>query len=138
MFKLRMILILPLFLWSGCLSPDPGGKAQEMGIEVKRRTKQESRAPKALDPKILMARSFGESPMLSERVAQGNLPPVAERLPENPLVVVPIDTIGVYGGSLRRALTGDIVQTAGVNKTLSENLMGLERPLPNRVVLHLA
>jgi len=53
-------------------------------------------------------------------------------------VVVPLDTIGVYGGTLRRALTGDIVQTAGVNKTLSENLMGLERPLPNSIELNLA
>ena len=45
-----------------------------------------------------------------------------------------MDTIGTYGGTIRRALTGDIVQTAGVNKTLSENLMGYERPLPDRIL----
>jgi peptide/nickel transport system substrate-binding protein len=63
---------------------------------------------------------------------------LTERLPENPLVVVPVEEIGRYGGTLRRALTGDIVQTAGVNKTLAENLMGYERPLPNRIEHNLA
>lgn len=135
---MSVILILPLLLLCGCLAPDPGKKEQDTDVGVKRRANQESRAPKALDPKILETRSFGEAPMLSKRVAQGQLPSVAKRLPEHPLVVVPMDTIGVYGGSLRRALTGDIVQTAGTNKTLSESLMGLERPLPKSVVLNLA
>jgi peptide/nickel transport system substrate-binding protein len=49
--------------------------------------------------------SFKENPdiaALSGRI-QGNpaeLPPVAERLPEEPLVVVPYETIGQYGGTL--------------------------------------
>ena len=49
-----------------------------------------------------------------------------------------MDTIGLYGGILRRALTGDIIQTAGANKTLSENLMGFSRPLPDSIVHNLA
>jgi peptide/nickel transport system substrate-binding protein len=39
---------------------------------------------------------------------------------------------------LRRALTGDIVQSPGVSKTLSESLMGFERPIPNHIELNLA
>jgi peptide/nickel transport system substrate-binding protein len=42
-----------------------------------------------------------ESPMLAERVAAGELPPVEERLPENPLVVEPVEQIGQYGGTWR-------------------------------------
>ncbi len=44
--------------------------------------------------------SYGEAPMLAERVAAGELPPVEERLPANPLVVQPLEQVGVYGGEL--------------------------------------
>ncbi len=44
-----------------------------------------------------------EAPMLAERVAAGDLPPLEERLPVNPMVVEPIDSVGRYGGTLRRA-----------------------------------
>ena len=44
---------------------------------------------------------FHEAPMLGERVAAGRLPPVEERLPENPLVMEPWEKIGKYGGTLR-------------------------------------
>jgi len=49
---------------------------------------------------------FNEAPMLREKVAIGELPPVEERLPEEPLVVDPAETIGEYGGILRRVWTG--------------------------------
>ena len=42
---------------------------------------------------------YSEAPALAEMVANGDLPPVEERLPANPLVVEPIDDIGVYGGT---------------------------------------
>ena len=42
---------------------------------------------------------FGEAPMLAEMVARGELPPVEERLPEEPLVIVR-NEIGKYGGTL--------------------------------------
>ena len=44
--------------------------------------------------------SYGEAPMLAERVAAGELPPVDERLPAQPLVVQPLDAVGEYGGEL--------------------------------------
>ena len=39
-----------------------------------------------------------EAPMLAALVASGELPPVEERLPKNPAVVVPVDKPGRYGG----------------------------------------
>jgi peptide/nickel transport system substrate-binding protein len=46
--------------------------------------------------------------MLAARVAAGELPPVDQRLPENPLVVEPFHEIGEYGGTLRmQVLTFD-------------------------------
>lgn len=43
---------------------------------------------------------FYGAPMLRAKVAAGELPPVEERLPEVPLVVVPYEEVGLYGGSL--------------------------------------
>ncbi len=47
----------------------------------------------------------GEAPMLAEMVQAGTLPPLAERLPANPSVVTPLEQIGQYGGTFRRAQT---------------------------------
>lgn len=44
---------------------------------------------------------FSEAPMLTDLVKQGKLPPVEKRLPEDPLVVIPFEEIGQYGGTLR-------------------------------------
>lgn len=50
--------------------------------------------------------TYNEAPLLAEQVAAGTLPPVEERLPENPLVVQPYESIGVYGGTWRTGLRG--------------------------------
>lgn len=52
-----------------------------------------------------MPTSFSEAPELAELVKSGDLPPVEERLPKEPAVIQPL-SIGVYGGTWRRAFTG--------------------------------
>ncbi|MBI3507904.1 MAG: ABC transporter substrate-binding protein [Proteobacteria bacterium] len=47
-----------------------------------------------------------EAPDLAKLVADGKLPPLASRLPANPLVVRPLKATGGYGGTLRRGLRG--------------------------------
>jgi peptide/nickel transport system substrate-binding protein len=47
-----------------------------------------------------------EAPMLAELVAAGELPPLEERLPVNPLVIEPVESIGQYGGTLHHPLVG--------------------------------
>ena len=49
---------------------------------------------------------FNEAPMLAERVAAGELPPLEERLPDRPMVIKPSDGIGVYGGTMRKGFPG--------------------------------
>ena len=49
----------------------------------------------------VVAQGYGESPMLKELAEAGKLPPVAERLPTNPVVVEPVERIGDYGGTIR-------------------------------------
>lgn len=46
---------------------------------------------------------YKEAPQLAEQVAAGSLPPVDERLPVNPLVTTPVESVGKYGGTLNTA-----------------------------------
>ncbi|MHB0875962.1 MAG: ABC transporter substrate-binding protein [Anaerolineae bacterium] len=48
---------------------------------------------------------YGEAPMLAEMVAAGDLPPVEERLPKNPMVLTPLVEVGNYSDTWRRAET---------------------------------
>ncbi len=50
--------------------------------------------------------TFHEAPALAELVKQGKLPPVAERLPEDLMVIQPVHEIGKYGGIWHRGFTG--------------------------------
>ncbi len=51
-------------------------------------------------------RIYSEAPVLAERVASGDLPPVEERLPENPFICPVLESIGKYGGTWRSAFKG--------------------------------
>ncbi len=51
-------------------------------------------------------KSFQESPALAALVKEGKLPPVKERIGEDPLVVKPLHETGKYGGTWRRGFTG--------------------------------
>ena len=50
--------------------------------------------------------SENQAPQFQEMVKAGTLPPLAERLPKNPRVIEPLDTIGEYGGVMRHPLLG--------------------------------
>jgi peptide/nickel transport system substrate-binding protein len=58
-----------------------------------------------LDP-AQWPKKFQESPKLNELVKAGKLPPVEQRLPEEPLVLKPVQEIGKYGGIWRRGFIG--------------------------------
>jgi peptide/nickel transport system substrate-binding protein len=46
-------------------------------------------------------KKFSQAPILDERVQNGNLPPLADRLPADPVVLFPIHGVGKYGGTGR-------------------------------------
>lgn len=54
----------------------------------------------------VLTSQYKEAPELVTLVASGNLPPVSERLPDNPQVIVPFNKIGTYGDELRFGLSG--------------------------------
>jgi len=47
-----------------------------------------------------------EAPQLAQLVREGKLPPVEQRVPEEPMVLRPVRAIGRYGGIWRRGFTG--------------------------------
>lgn len=51
-------------------------------------------------------KKYKEAPMLGELVRAGKLPSVEQRLPKNPIVVKPVEKVGKYGGTWRRAWLG--------------------------------
>ncbi|MDQ7989344.1 MAG: ABC transporter substrate-binding protein [Candidatus Dactylopiibacterium sp.] len=53
---------------------------------------------------VAPAHAYQEAPALAKRVQAGQLPPLAQRLPEKPEVVKPHTRVGIYGGELRTAM----------------------------------
>jgi peptide/nickel transport system substrate-binding protein len=71
---------------------------------------------------IAQETQYNEAPMLAEMVSAGTLPPVTERLPENPLVYQGAE-IGTYGGNWRMGMRGAdfnmIFKTFGVDNLVT-------------------
>ena len=57
----------------------------------------------------VLAAKYNEAPMLRTRVAAGELPPVEERVPEEPYVCDTFEEIGRYGGTLHVYATDERV-----------------------------
>ncbi len=73
------------------------------------------------------ALAFEEAPMLQEKVKAGELPPVDERLPMNPLVLEVVEQTGEYGGTIRRAILGGGDQHNMVRTIGSDNIVRWDR-----------
>jgi peptide/nickel transport system substrate-binding protein len=83
LLALGMVLLLTLPIFAG-------GKAEE-----------EEEAPvKEAEKAVVAPKRYNEAPMLAELVKAGKLPPLEERLPEDPLVIQNVERIGKYGGTL--------------------------------------
>jgi peptide/nickel transport system substrate-binding protein len=68
-------------------------------------------------------KTFKEAPQLAELVKAGKLPPVAERIGADPLVIKPVHEIGRYGGTIRRGFTGPGDWSAGVRFCGNDSLV---------------
>src|SRR5215471_14705680 len=57
-------------------------------------------------PTAAQSDKYKDPPALAEQVKAGQLPPIEQRIPEQPLVVAMVEKIGEYGGVWRRAFLG--------------------------------
>src|SRR5437667_387083 len=62
--------------------------------------------PEVVTDPAKFPKTFTEAPQLAELVKAGKLPPVAERIGRDPLVIKPLHEIGRYGGTWRGGFTG--------------------------------
>lgn len=77
---------------------------------------------------------FKEAPQLADLVKGGKLPPVEQRLPANPRVLKPLDEVGQYGGTWRRAYRG-LSDRWGPAKLCEEQLIEWDAPDVNTIRL---
>jgi peptide/nickel transport system substrate-binding protein len=68
------------------------------------------------------AADYHDAPALAALVAQGKLPPVADRVGTDPQVITPVASVGKYGGTLRTALRGDADHNAILRIVTNEGL----------------
>lgn len=134
----RMIALIAIFTFAFGMPLFAGG-AQEEGPEAgAAEGAAEAEGPAEVDTDAMWAKyitpsmyteqtgnalpAYNEAPILAERVNAGELPPIEERLPSEPLVVQPVHEIGQYGGILNRAWLGYSDQW-GVNKPFGERFV---------------
>jgi peptide/nickel transport system substrate-binding protein len=93
--------------------------------------------PEVLTDSLKIPKSFREAPQLAELVKAGKLPPVSERLGQDPIVVQPLHSIGKYGGVWRRGFTGPADTSAGQRVNESDHLTYFDYTA-NKVVPNIA
>jgi peptide/nickel transport system substrate-binding protein len=95
--KNKIALILSLLVITSMLLASCGGGATE-------EAPAENEAPAEQPAEPVAVSEYKEAPDLATQVAAGTLPPVEERLPDEPVVTVAdYAEIGKYGGTLRSA-----------------------------------
>lgn len=107
------VLIVLSLLISACAQATP---TQAPVVEAtKAPVVEATKAPEATDTPAPPASKYNESPMLADKVAAGELPPVDQRLPENPRVVKALTSEqGVYGGEMRIGFVGNSPEWGGL------------------------
>lgn len=104
-FLLALILVLSLLLAAcGASQPaeDAGASEDAAASESDGDAAADTAAESEADVDPAMAEGGNEAPMLAEMVAAGDLPPLDERIPVEPLVIEPYNEIGQYGGTWHR------------------------------------
>lgn len=84
---------------AACGAPTPAAPAAAP-------TEAAAEVPAAAEAPAVPPSQYSEAPQLAELVAAGQLPPVDQRLPAEPLVVTPRNEVGKYGGEQRGAAFG--------------------------------
>jgi peptide/nickel transport system substrate-binding protein len=96
-----LAVALCVLVVSGCLVGNAGA-AGPAGSDLIGKLE----GPEVVTDPAQFPKSFKEAPQLTELVKAGKLPPVQERVSQDPLVIKPVHEIGKYGGTWRRGFSG--------------------------------
>ena len=83
-----------------------GGVTQQVSAQGGGTLMGQLEGPRVITDREQFPERFHEAPALADLVQQGKLPPVAERIGSDPLVIEPVREIGKYGGIWRRGFSG--------------------------------
>lgn len=102
MFLLVALLALALAACGGAPAAEEAPAAEAPAAQEEAPA-AEAEAPAAAEaPTADAGEAAHEAPMLHEKVLAGELPPLEERIPAEPLVIEPYGEIGQYGGTMHR------------------------------------
>ena len=76
----------------------------------------------AINASVSAEAQYQEAPMLAKLVKEGKLPPVEQRLPDEPMVVKVVERIGKYGGEIR-VLTDSPTEMFEMGAFISEMML---------------
>src|SRR5262245_25052008 len=120
----RTLLRLGLLTASAAASPDlftRAASAQDAKPGTHLIGKLEG--PEVITDPAKFPKTFKEAPQLAELVKAGKLPPVQERIGQDPLVIKPLREIGRYGGTWRRGFTGAFDTSNGHRTAQNDKLL---------------
>lgn len=119
--------LLPALMAASFLFAGRQSLADEAGIPADTWPADWFRAPLTASARGIT--TFHQAPSLAARVEAGQLPALAQRLPEDPYVIEPAERIGVYGGTMRvfhrdaglvTGLTNPMIMDPGVRAVLPD------------------
>ena len=116
------IVVMLLAIWSGLLPGAVAGTTEQGGGKSPLIGTLEG--PEVVTDPAQLPKTFNEAPPLAELVKAGKLPPAAERIGQDPLVIKPVHEIGKYGGTWRRGFTGPADWSAGVRVAGTDRIVG--------------
>jgi len=99
---------VPAATLEATLPPATPPPTEEAGAKIGSELIGKLEGPEIIRDAAQFPSKFSEAPDLADMVKAGTLPPVEERLPdpEDLMVIKPLEEIGQYGGTWRRAFTG--------------------------------
>ena len=121
----REFMRVSAFATAGAVLAACGGGSEAPAAEAPMEEKAADSGEMASDMPESM---YNEAPRLAEMVANGELPPVDERLPVNPLVVEGLDGIGNYGGKWRAGFAGQADHFA-LNQVIIRGILSINQEL---------
>jgi peptide/nickel transport system substrate-binding protein len=118
---LRLGLLTAAAAQGALAFPPPGSAQTPMRLGANLIGKLEG--PEVITDPARFPKAFKEAPQLAELVKAGKLPPVQERIGQDPLVIKPLREVGKYGGTWRRGFTGPFDTSNGHRVAQNDKLL---------------
>ena len=121
--RLSRRTVLRLGLLAASTAPLLTGRALAQGDKPGAHLIGKLEGPELVTDPAKLPKTFKEAPELAELVKAGKLPPVEQRIGQDPLVIKPLREIGKYGGTWRRGFTGPADTSNGHRSAQNDKLL---------------